>query len=55
MIRKLSEVETSETVDALAVSCVATKDYSKATFSGFVKRLRHKTSRIVYLKYIAFS
>ena len=45
---------TSETVDALAMSCVATKDYPKATFSGFVKRLRPKTSGIVYSKYIAF-
>jgi hypothetical protein len=45
---------TSETVDALAMSCVATKDYPKATFSGFVKRLRPKTTGIVYSKYIAF-
>ena len=45
---------TSETVDALAMGCVATKDYPKATFSGFVKRLRPKTSGIVYSKYIAF-
>lgn len=45
---------TSETVDALAMSCVAVKDYPKATFSGFVKRLRPKTTRIVYSKYIAF-
>ena len=45
---------TSETVDALAMSCVAMKDYPKATFSGFVKRLRPKTSGIVYSKYIAF-
>lgn len=33
---------TSETVDELAMSCVAIKDYPKATFSGFVKRLRPK-------------
>ena len=45
---------TSETVDALAMSCVATKDYPTATFSGFVKRLRPKTEGIVYSKYIAF-
>ena len=44
---------TSETVDALAMSCVAVKDYPKATFSGFVKRLRPKTTGIVYSKYIA--
>ena len=34
---------TSETVDELAMSCVALKDYPKATYSGFVKRLRPKT------------
>ena len=45
---------TSETVDALAMSCVAIKNYPKATFSGFVKRLRPKTSGIVYSKFIAF-
>ena len=45
---------TSETVDALAMSCVAVKDYPKATFSGFVKRLRPKTTGIVYTKKIAF-
>lgn len=45
---------TSETVDALAMSCVAIKDYPKATFSGFVKRLRPKKSGVVYSKYIAF-
>ena len=45
---------TSETVDALAMSSVAIKDYPKATFSGFVKRLRPKTTGIVYSKYIAF-
>lgn len=45
---------TSETVDALAMSCVAVIDYPKATFSGFVKRLRPKTTGIVYSKYIAF-
>ena len=31
---------TSETLDELAMSSVATKDYPKATFSGFAKRLR---------------
>src|SRR5664280_2026702 len=31
---------TSETIDELGMSCVALKDYPKATFSGFVKRLR---------------
>ena len=45
---------TSETVDELAMSCVALKDYPKATFSGFVKRLRPKTTGIAYDKYMAF-
>src|SRR2546421_246072 len=31
---------TSETIDELGMSSVALKDYPKATFSGFVKRLR---------------
>lgn len=45
---------TSETVDELAMSCVALKDYPKATYSGFVKRLRPKTEGIAYDKYMAF-
>ena len=45
---------TSETVDELAMSCVVLKDYPKATFSGFVKRLRPKTTGIAYAKYMAF-
>ena len=45
---------TSETVDELAMSCVALKDYPKATYSGFVKRLRPKTVGIAYEKYMAF-
>lgn len=45
---------TSETVDELAMSCVALKDYPKATYSGFVKRLRPKTTGIVYDKYMGF-
>ena len=45
---------TSETVDELAMSCVALKDYPKATFSGFVKRLRPKKSGIAYDRYMAF-
>lgn len=45
---------TSETVDELAMSCVALKDYPKATYSGFVKRLRPKTKGIAYDKYMAF-
>lgn len=45
---------TSETIDELAMSCVAMKDYPNATYSGFVKRLRPKTSEIVDDKFIAF-
>ena len=45
---------TSETVDELAMSCVALKDYPTATYSGFVKRLRPKTEGIAYDKFMAF-
>ena len=45
---------TSETIDELAMSCVAVKDYPKATYSGFTKRLRPKTAGIAYDKYLAF-
>jgi type I restriction enzyme, S subunit len=36
------------------MSCVALKDYPKATFSGFVKRLRPTQTNITYDKYIGF-
>ena len=45
---------TSETIDELAMSCVAVKDYPNATYSGFIKRLRPKREGIVYPKYMAF-
>jgi len=45
---------TSETIDELAMSCVAVKDYPGATYSGFTKRLRPKTEGITYPKYMAF-
>lgn len=45
---------TSETIDELAMSSVALKDYPCATYSGFVKRLRPLTTRIAYDKYMAF-
>ena len=45
---------TSETIDELAMSCVAVKDYPRATYSGFTKRLRPKTAGIAYHKYLAF-
>ena len=44
----------SETIDELAMSCVAVKDYPRATYSGFTKRLRPKTAGIAYHKYLAF-
>jgi type I restriction enzyme S subunit len=45
---------TSETIDELAMSCVALRDYPHATFSGFTKRLRPKTTGIAYHKYLGF-
>lgn len=45
---------TSETIDELAMSSVALKDYPCATFSGFTKRLRPKTQGIAYHKYLGF-
>ncbi len=45
---------TSETIDELAMSSVALKDYPNATFSGFLKRLRPKAKDKVYPKFIAF-
>ena len=38
---------TSETSDELGMSCVALKDYPKATYNGFTKRLRPKTDKVV--------
>lgn len=45
---------TSETIDELAMSCVAAKDYPCATYSGFTKRIRPKTAGMAYHKYLAF-
>ena len=45
---------TSETIDELGMSCVAVKDYPKATFSGFVKRLRPLQTDVTYAKYMGF-
>jgi len=45
---------TSETIDELGMSCVALKDFPKATFSGFVKRLRPTQDNITYDKFMAF-
>jgi len=45
---------TSETIDELGIGCVALKDYSKATYSGFVKRLRPLQEDVTYDKYMGF-
>lgn len=45
---------TSETLDELAMSSVALKDYPKATYSGFVKRLRPLQTDVTYDKFMAF-
>ena len=49
---------TSETLDELAMSSVAVKDYENVTFSGFAKRLRptkyNVDNHITYDKYMAF-
>lgn len=45
---------TSEVIDELGMSSVSLKNYPKATFSGFLKRLRPKQTDISYAKYMAF-
>lgn len=45
---------TSETLDELGMSCVALKDYPKATYSGFVKRLRPIHEGRTSEKYMGF-
>ena len=46
---------TSETVDELGMSCVALKDYPKATYNGFCKRMRQYNHNIEVLpKYIGY-
>lgn len=45
---------TSETSDELGMSCVALKDYPKATYNGFTKRLRPKTEDVVLPEYIGY-
>lgn len=45
---------TSETIDELALSCVALEDFPNATFSGFVKRIRPTQDDITYPKYMGF-
>jgi len=45
---------TSETVDELGMSSVATQDMPDTTFSGFAKRLRPNQNDITYHKFMAF-
>ncbi len=46
---------TSETADELGMSCVALKDYPKATYNGFCKRMRQYNHDIEVLpKYIGY-
>ncbi len=45
---------TSETLDELAMSCVALKDYPNATFNGFTKRLRPKEDKLIYPLYAIY-
>lgn len=45
---------TSETIDELAMSSVAIKDYPNATFSGFAKRLRPIKEGVVYPQFMAY-
>jgi type I restriction enzyme S subunit len=45
---------TSESLDELAMSCVADKDYPNTTYSGFLKRLRPTQTDITYDRFMAF-
>jgi len=45
---------TSETLDELGMSSVAVKAYPKASYSGFLKRLRPIQEGVAYHKYMAF-
>ena len=45
---------TSETIDELGMSCVALKDLPGATFNGFTKRLRPKSSTAIVPEYAAY-
>jgi len=45
---------TSEIIDELSMSSVAVRDYPKATYSGFLKRLRPIQSDITYEKFMGF-
>lgn len=45
---------TSETLDELAMSSIALRDYPEATFSGFTKRLRPRDHKLAYPKFMGF-
>ena len=45
---------TSETPEELGMSSVALKDYPFATYNGFTKRLRPKTTSLVYPEFIGY-
>lgn len=45
---------TSETMHELGMSCVALRDYEKATFNGFTKRLRPKEEGVLFPEYVGY-
>lgn len=45
---------TSEDLEGLAMSCAALRDYPKATFNGFTKRLRPKTNDVIDAQFAAY-
>lgn len=45
---------TSETSDELGMSCVALKDYPRATYNGFTKRMRPIATDLVHPEYIGY-
>ncbi len=45
---------TSETMDELGMSSVALKDYERATFNGFTKRLRPKENNNLVPEYVGY-
>ena len=45
---------TSETMNELGMSSVALKDYPKASFNGFSKRLRPKNTSAVFPEFIGY-
>jgi len=45
---------TSETMEELGMSCVALRDYERATFNGFTKRLRPKSGSQIIPEYAGY-